>query len=444
MECNHCHEQFVLWDHCRSYGKRVREHKILAEFPCPACHTILKKSRLKRLAAVPVEIGYKCCGSKQTEITLPPDANDLFLIADINDHPPLVNGFYPTIAVPDGVNLRQPRNHGLDRIDRFYTPRNLAAMSQLWASIHRIEDPELAGFLAFVFTSLYQRVTRLSEFRFWGGSSNTAHFNVPAIFNETNVFLTFKRKAKSIYDHLSTTAAQYHSATVVINGSATNLQDIPAESVDLIFTDPPFGANINYSEMNFLWESWLGKFTDNREEAIVNRTQGKDVSHYQELMTRSLQECHRVLRSGHWLLLVFMNSSQAVWDALRSAVQDSGFSIEKVDIFDKQHGTFKQFVSENTAGCDLVLHCQKIPNFEATVPKRDVTTVMDAQVDTFLSSRSDELPTNVYHHVDRADEIDYRQLYSEWLAQTSLSLGSLDFTCFRKLVNQWLQNRRPV
>lgn len=54
-----------------------------------------------------------------------------------------------------------------------------------------------------------------------------------------------------------------------------------------------------------------------------------------------------------------MNSSQEVWAALRSAVANAGFLIRQVNIFDKQHGTFKQFVDANTAGADLILHCQR-------------------------------------------------------------------------------------
>ena len=60
--------------------------------------------------------------------------------------------------------------------------------------------------------------------------------------------------------------------------------------------------------MNFLWEGWLGTFTATKDEAIVNKYQGKTVAHYETLMHLSLQECHRVLRIGHWLVLVFMNS----------------------------------------------------------------------------------------------------------------------------------------
>jgi len=47
-----------------------------------------------------------------------------------------------------------------------------------------------------------QRVTRLSEFRFWGGSGNTANFNVPYIFNEAKRLRDLERKARTIQDHL--------------------------------------------------------------------------------------------------------------------------------------------------------------------------------------------------------------------------------------------------
>ena len=39
--------------------------------------------------------------------------------------------------------------------------------------------------------------------------------------------------------------------------------------------------------MNFLWEAWLGVFTDTLDEAIINRRQGKTVEHYETLMTAS-------------------------------------------------------------------------------------------------------------------------------------------------------------
>jgi len=433
--CSHCGREFVLWDHCRQYGARVREHKILSEFACPHCKTVLAKSKLRRTSVVPVMLGYKCCKGGQQETTHSLSDADMELIQEIAQNPPLVSGYYPLTRLPEGVNLRQPAKHGLDSIDKFYTPRNLAAMSHLWQAIHRVEDTNLAAYLAFAFTSLYQRVTRLSEFRFWGGSGNTARFNVPYISNEANVFLTFERKAKTILDHLRTTAANYQAHSVVVHGSATQLDYLPDESVDLVFTDPPFGANINYSEMNILWESWLGEFTDTAQEAIINKVQGKDVTAYQNLMSASMAECYRVLRPGHWMLLVFMNSSKEVWSALREAITGAGFVIRKSDIFDKQHGTFKQFVSENTAGFDLVLHCQKPVERRSAATPHPATTA--ASMRAFLEHQKGRLPTQVYLHVGRDSEIDYRKLYSEWLSSSLVGQSELvDFAEFRKIAQE--------
>jgi DNA modification methylase len=438
VQCTECDHEFLLWDHCRHYGRTVREHKILREFPCPRCHAMLKKARLPRVTAEPVILGYKCCSRQQVECPLTPEDHER--IQRIAAAPPLAEGFFPMTQLPDGVNLRQPKKHGLCSVDAFYTPRNLAAMSHLWRELHRIEDDEIAGFLAFVFTSLYQRVTRLSEFRFWGGSGNTAHFNVPYIFNEANVFITFERKARTIQDHLETTAMAYAGRSLVRTGSATDLSFLPDNSIDLVFTDPPFGANINYSEMNILWESWFGAFTDITHEAIVSRFQNKSITAYGDLMRASLKEAYRVLRPGHWMVLVFMNSSQEVWESLRNAVLDSGFSLERVDIFDKQHGTFKQFVSDNTAGCDLLLHCRKAEQRIETVEEIVVEGAAES-VNRFLSERRAPVPMLPYLHVRRNDEIDYRMLYSEFIADQLLERGNLvGFASFRTLAASYFQD----
>lgn len=439
--CSECSKEFVLWDECRSYGETVREHKFLREFPCPHCKQQIKKSRLARTSTVPVLVGYKCCSKVQSEV--PPSDADLKLIASVQANQFIAADFLPDFDLPDGVNLAQPKRHGLTNIKDFYTTRNLAAMSQLWQTIHKVEDTNLAAFLGFVFTSLYQRVTKLSEYRFWGGSGNTANFNVPYIFNEANIFLTFERKARSIIDHLETTALSYKGRCLVNTGSATNLSFLPDNCIDLIFTDPPFGANINYSEMNMLWESWLKSYTDATNEAIVNRVQKKDANKYQNLMMQSLQECYRVLRPGHWLVLVFMNSAEDIWNRIRHAVIDAGFTIERIDIFDKQHGTFKQFVSNNTAGADLMLHCRKPECANTATTMSEVSNPIS--VKDFLDNRSGIVPILPYLHVIRDADFDYRTLYSEYLAESLLRHSRmLDFATFRLQASDILKTKKVV
>ena len=256
-----------------------------------------------------------------------------------------------------------------------------------------------------------------------------ANYNVPQIFNEANVFSTFKRKANSIGDHLGTTAQAYRGTAVVRTGSATSLDFLPDNSIDFVFTDPPFGANINYSEMNLLWESWLGAFTNSASEAVINKYQNKDIDSYRVLMTDSLKEIHRVLRSDHWMVLVFMNSSGEVWNALNRAIEDAGFSIQEVNIFDKQHGTFKQFVSNNTAGADLMIHCRRLPT--STTPRTRQEKPV-ASIAAFVSREAQRLPVSPFIHVKRDAEVDYRTLYSRYISfAIAEGLSVVGFSEFR-------------
>jgi inorganic pyrophosphatase len=142
--------------------------------------------------------------------------------------------------------------------------------------------------------------------------------------------------------------------------SSTLLFD-PDSSIDYIFTDPPFGGNLMYSELNFLWEAWLRVFTNNKPEAIENKVQGKGLADYQRLMTECFKEYYRVLKPGRWMTVEFHNSKNAVWNVILEALQVAGFVIADVRTLDKQQGSFKQVTSANAVKQDLVISCYK-PN----------------------------------------------------------------------------------
>ena len=308
-------------------------------------------------------------------------------------------------------------------------------MAYLWNAAQKWPDEIVRDKLLFTVTSLYQRVTVFSEFRFWGGSGNTANYNVPAIMNEQNVFRAFARKANTISWYFKSAEPKPRHVRVSCQ-SACHLPQIKDKSVDYVFTDPPFGSNINYSEMNFLWESWLQKFTDNSEEAIVNSVQNKGMQEYEGLLCRAFVEIRRVLKDEGWLTIVFHNSSNAVWNALQQAISKAGFSIDGTQTFDKKHGTFKQFVSNNAVGYDLVLHCRK------NCLNRSASTLSHYEPDAisiFIKNAIVQNPDRYvmrYLHVTRQNEFDYRRLYADWLAM-SLTRGSTTcgFEAFRKLAD---------
>ena len=442
MLCKHCQQEFVLWDVARDEKPRPRDSKIRAEFPCPHCGRNLKKRELKRTIRYPVQVGYRCCHKGLTEAKTSPDEYDLKQFAEIEQHGIPSNLWYPTNPFPDGMNTKQAISAGITSVDRAYTPRSLWAMALLWKSATDWPDEAVRSKLLFTLTSLYQRVTLFSEFRFWGGSSNTANFNVPAIANEQNVFKTFERKAKTIALYFRN-APKTQRDVQVSTRSACHLDTVPDGSIDFVFTDPPFGANINYSEMNFLWESWLGEFTETREEAIVNKVQGKGYLEYEKLLAEAFEEIRRVLKDDGWLNVVFHNSSSQAWAALQEALQTAGFAIEGTQTFDKKHGTFKQFVSHNAVGIDLILRCRKSDPQQLGHTVQEPGFVHEDALNFMQSAISSNPERYMVHylHVDRRDEFDYRRLYAEWLADAlPKARVSLSFDEFRGIADSALSS----
>jgi predicted RNA-binding Zn-ribbon protein involved in translation (DUF1610 family) len=353
--CSACAAESVLWDVARDERESVKESKILSEFDCPHCGKHVSKRGLKRTQLYAVQVGYKNPAGGTKEATAVPDAADLARLAEIERDGLPPNLWYPTDALVEGVNTRQPIAAGITRVDQCYTRRALWAYAHLWRQASEWPDASMRHKLLFVLTSLYKRITVFSEFRFWGGSGNTANFNVPAVMNEQNVFKAFERKAKTIALYFADAPVKARSVRVSCQ-SACNLVQLADKSVDYVFTDPPFGSNINYSEMNLIWEAWLRVRTETADEAIVNRYQSKGMDEYQAILARAFREAHRVLKDGAWMTVVFHNSSAEVWSALQGAIIDGGFAVRGAQTFDKKHGTFKQFVSDNAVGYDLVLH----------------------------------------------------------------------------------------
>src|SRR5262249_34268490 len=56
---------------------------------------------------------------------------------------------------------------------------------------------------------------------------------------------------------------------VISTQSSIDLSAISSNSVDYIFTDPPYADKVQYGELNFVWEAWLGFDTNWHEDEII-------------------------------------------------------------------------------------------------------------------------------------------------------------------------------
>lgn len=114
----------------------------------------------------------------------------------------------------------------------------------------------------------------------------------------------------------------------VRKGTATDLSFLPKESVDYIYTDPPYGKKIQYLDLSIMWNAWLDlevSDEDYRMEAIEGGERNKTKEEYNELIAKSIKEMYRVLKFDRWLSFVFAHKDPAFWHLIIESAESSGF-----------------------------------------------------------------------------------------------------------------------
>lgn len=352
--CPNCSNEVVFWDEAVDLEKK----KIASKFYCPKCHAEVGKGSCKRAVdtvfdtslgksvtmskQVPVLINYTFAGKRYTK---KPDSEDMQLIEKINSME--IPYWHPIDPLPDGYNTEQPkRTNGVYHVHQFYTKRNLMYLAKFFSEI-RYDNK-----LMFIFTSVLQNATKMYKYRTDGkGGIVTGTLYIPALCQENNVYNLLANKAEMIYK----ACIEFEGENSIISTNSSTQEVIPDMSIDYIFVDPPFGANINYSELSFLWEAWLKVITNSVPEAICNSIQNKGLVEYQELMTKSFTEFYRILKPNHWMTVEFHNSKNSVWNAIQEGLQRAGFIIADVRTLDKKQGSFKQVTTSTAVKQDLVI-----------------------------------------------------------------------------------------
>lgn len=367
--CSQCAGEVVFWDAAVDNEQgTVRE-----EFSCPHCSANITKRGLERVyfAALDTALNQKIKQIKQTPVLInynvgksrfekKPDQMDLDLIRKIETL--ATSNFYPINRMMEGTETRRNEPIGITHIHHFYTKRNLLAIASLNA---KIEDSPLKNQLRFWISSYnLAHSTRMTRIIFKSGGKKpvltgyqSGTLYVGSMPVEKNVFDgLLKQKLGIVTDSLGA----IRTPQLVSTSSATSI-NLPNNSIDYIFLDPPFGANLNYSELNFLWECWLRVFTNTQKEAIENKRQGKSLDDYRQLMAMCFKEAFRILKPGRWMTVEFSNTQASVWNAIQIALQEAGFVVANVSALDKKQGSFKAVTTTTAVKQDLVISAYK-PN----------------------------------------------------------------------------------
>ena len=394
-------------------------------FPCPHCAATLSKDNLhrsfstrsdfasgepwQRIRLQPVLIDTRA--AELGRYGKPPDRDDLASVERIENLPlppeVPVNAF-PIDQMYHGSRLA-PK--GFTHLHHFFLPRAAHALASLWRRAHTCNEPRLRNMLLFFVEqaiwgmSLLNRYQPLQHGRPGGSQVNrqlSGVYYVGSQIAEVSPWYILNGKLRRLSKAFK--RAPWLPTVAVSTGDCGAL-DLPDNAVDYVFTDPPFGENIYYADLNYLVESWHRVRTASGPEAIIDRAKGKDLTDYLHAMQRCFAEYRRVLKPGRWMTVVFHNSRNAVWNAIQEAILAAGFVVADVRTLDKRQGSYRQ-VTSTAVKQDLVISAYK-PNYGLEA-RFELAAGTEEGVWDFVRTHLRHLPVFVARD-DRAEVIAERQ-----------------------------------
>ncbi len=359
--CPECCQEFPIFPYgVIHHGNKVETKK---RFYCPACgkeHTIRSIERIITSEGKKRSVVWVNAGSGKQRINRETDKFDKELAQKATQLLSEFEGFYPKDIIDPNrysAKLAQLGNKNIDNISKFLSDRNLLIFADVYNRIMNISSTPIKNACLSILTSIFTVVSERQGY-FGGGGGMSGNLYMPIVRMEKNIYATLERKIKK-YQEVDMYKNRYGGTSFVTTQSSTTLDNIKDESVDYIYTDPPFGANIIYSEMNLLLEGWLKVKTNNGEEAIVDETANKTEFVYSTLMTECFFQCYRKLKKDHWMSVEFHNTKASIWNILQNSIMKAGFIIAQISKLDKGGTTILADIRPGAAVQDLIISCYK-------------------------------------------------------------------------------------
>ncbi len=381
FQCPRCLEKVPLFD-CVEVESRTAKGKPKKISACPHCYkrgiTEEISTRSEKFGAVPVLVSYICeCGCKpargERRHTDPDQKKreyfekyDLGKIREIEGKE--IPYWYPDSGFPDGLITRQPINSGAPKVSDLWTRRNLWAVASINSAIENLPESTREALRFCLSACLYNisRMVREANTQYLPG-----YYYLPPLSKETYVPSSLETKFNNFIE-LQGHIQQYLKSNELIlsTESATDLHQIAKESVDYVFTDPPYTGRVQYAEANWAWEEWLGFDTQWwKHEVIINPHRSKGEYEWRKGMSDAFQEIFRVLKPGRWVSVCYHDTAEWSWAELQDLMAEAGLiadSNESALYFQYNQLSYKQYASDTVTKRDLIINFRKPKPGEVT------------------------------------------------------------------------------
>ena len=397
--------QIITCKSCKEKFSSIDAEKEKRNYKCTKCKHPNKAKYSVNRKEFPYEIKYDCKKCKKS-IIHKLNKNEIKSILKIQNK-------YSNIDLD--VNLiYNPRTlvEKNMKVSDLFTKRNLMILKEIKKRIEQIPDKNLKKIMYFIFTSSVAQSSRLIAHRkglTTGGPAWTVSgFWIPSINMEINPLKNFVNKSKKIKlgkKALSNTTNEVGiskfkivknqktmSKNTILNFNKSinsiSKNEIASNSVDYIFTDPPYGDSVPYLEYSTLWASWLEEKLDYKNEIIISNSpdREKTLENYDELISKAFQNCFRMLKEGSWMSVTFHNRFLETWKVLLEGIEKAGFSYISANFLIPAVIPAKAQLSKGSLEGDLVMHFRKIKGKKSKNLKgKDIENEVIKQIKEVLS-----------------------------------------------------------
>lgn len=381
--CPHCGGAVVFYDEAFD----LKTGEVRTEFPCLACGAKVQKGRgrgpsdlqrrlttvrtltgdvIERVDLRPVRVHYSFNDSKTIHRgSKPLDEDDHAVLSRIAS---LSLPFAPNTSLPidEMVHGSRLAPKGFTAVDHLYSDRSLMALSHLWHWALQEKNRSLQRALKFWIEQAFWGLSWMNRYKANDHSqvnrNQNGVFYISSLISECSPRYNLEgsqpnrgKKASLVKVWKSVPP---DADVRITTGDASRLP-LDDASVDYIFVDPPFGANIPYADLAHVVEGWHGVLSEVEREAIIDDARHKGNEEYGDLMADCFREFARVLKPGRWMTVEFSNSSNEVWAALQNALNSAGFVVADTRVLDKQSNSYRQATAVNAVKQDLMISCYK-------------------------------------------------------------------------------------
>lgn len=314
---------------------------------------------------------------------------------------------------PYPQNVKMGATSDFKYLDEVFTRAQLAELVTLKHIIKQEKNEKIRDVLLLMFSSSLNKFN-LTYHASAGRSEGRGNSSIFAMYRyrkaphpgKVSLWTTFHGKLKKVINAKKEMAPLITERTAqnaqIVKGTATNLDFVQDESVDYIYTDPPYGKKIQYLDLSIMWNAWLDfevSEADFELEAIEGGEHNKTKDDYKNLISKSIKEMYRVMKFDRWMSFVFQHQDPAYWHLIVESAEKAGFEYAGAVRQNNGQSSFKKRQHPFTVlSGQLIINFKKVRNPKSIMKANlggDVTDLIHQAIEDIIA----------HHHGATLEEI---------------------------------------